>query len=312
MTPNVAASARARLLNQALRQREEFERTLVRYADERLVYRIGACAARDRCVLKGASLLTVWMPDPHRATRDVDVLMYGSSNDTSIRAFLEEVCAVPCPEDGLRFDLAGLAIDDIREGTQYVGRRARFVAYLGSARIRLQMDFGFGDALPGGPVEVQYPVMLEGTPPPRVRGYTREASVAEKFESMVALDTRNSRMKDFHDLWALSSKFPFAGEGLSTAVDGCFERRGTVWSPETPRVLTAAFYQAPEPTARWRAYLTAGGVIVSPPTQFDAVGERIVDFLDPIRTNILSHSRMTNNWRAGGPWEAAATAESAA
>jgi Nucleotidyl transferase AbiEii toxin, Type IV TA system len=73
MSPDVASSVRARLLNQAKAQREEFERTLVRYADERLLYRLGASPARERCVLKGASLLTVWMPDPYRATRDVDV-----------------------------------------------------------------------------------------------------------------------------------------------------------------------------------------------------------------------------------------------
>ena len=63
MSPDVAASVRARLLNLAKQSGEEFERTLVRFAAERLLYRLGASAARDRCLLKGASLLAVWLPE---------------------------------------------------------------------------------------------------------------------------------------------------------------------------------------------------------------------------------------------------------
>jgi hypothetical protein len=48
---------------------------------------------------------------------------------------------------------------------------------------------------------------------------------------MVKLDRHNSRMKDFHDLWA------FDGVRLQSAVATCFERRGTAWANETPRVL---------------------------------------------------------------------------
>ena len=134
MSRNVAASVKGRLLNQAKENREEFERTLVRYADERLLYRLGACSARDTCVLKGASLLVAWMHDPYRATRDVDVLAFGSPDDAAIRRLVEEICAVPCPEDGLRFDVTSLAIEDIRAVEEYDGKRARLAAYLDKAR----------------------------------------------------------------------------------------------------------------------------------------------------------------------------------
>lgn len=44
------------------------------------------------------------MDDPYRATRDVDLLAYGSSDDASVRVVVQTICAVSCPEDGLRFD----------------------------------------------------------------------------------------------------------------------------------------------------------------------------------------------------------------
>src|SRR5207249_5738655 len=133
----------------------------------------------------------------------------------------------------------------IRGPEEYPGKRARFVAFLGTARMRVQVDFGFGDALVAGPEEIEYPTMLTGLPAPRLRAYPREASVAEKFEAMVELDIRNSRMKDFHDVWALSGAFAFDGPTLQRATAACFERRGTPWTDGVPRALTPVFYQTP-------------------------------------------------------------------
>jgi hypothetical protein len=225
MSPDIAASVMARLLNRSKQSGEEFERTLTRFANERVLYRLGASTARNRCILKGAGLLAVWLPDPYRATRDLDLLAYGPADDLAIHALVEEICTVACPEDGLRFDLTNLRIEAIRAGEEYAGKRARFLAHLGRASIRIQMDFGFGDAI-GAEVEtVEYPTILDNLPAPRLRAYPREVSLAEKFEAMVKLDVRNSRMKDFHDAWALVSLLSFDGSSLQAAVVACFTRR---------------------------------------------------------------------------------------
>jgi hypothetical protein len=115
---------KARLLARAKAEGEEFERTLTRFAAERLLYRLGASRARDRCLLKGASLLSVWLSDPYRATRDVDLLAFGAADEEAVRALVEEICAVPCPDDGLRFDLSGLRVETIRAHDEYVGNRS--------------------------------------------------------------------------------------------------------------------------------------------------------------------------------------------
>lgn len=302
MTADPAASVRQRLLNQARASGEEFERTLVRFAAERLLFRLGASPARERCILKGASLLTVWLPDPYRATRDVDVLALGFQDDADIRALLEEVCAVPCPEDGLRFDLSELRIEDIRAEEEYVGKRARFTAHLVSARIAVQVDFGMGDAMTTPPEDIRYPTLLPTLPAPELRAYRPETSIAEKFEAMVKLDIRNSRMKDFHDVWALAGERGFDGAVLAQAVAACFERRGTPLDGELPRALTPAFYQLPEYATRWRGYLAAGAILVPPPAQFDTIGERIIAFLGPVYEGIRSGKRPPMTWPPGGPW----------
>ncbi|HEX9642328.1 MAG TPA: nucleotidyl transferase AbiEii/AbiGii toxin family protein, partial [Candidatus Krumholzibacteria bacterium] len=257
---------------------------------------------RERCTLKGASLLNVWLPDAYRATRDVDVLASGASDDAGIRSLVEKICAVSCPEDALRFDHSELRLEAIRAEEEYTGKRARFRAYLGNARISVQMDFAFGDALAAEPEEIEYPTMLKGLPVPRLRAYPREASVAEKLEAMVKLDIRNSRMKDFHDLWAISGAFAFDGPTLQRAIAACFERRATLWLAVAPRALTPAFYQTPEIETRWRRYLAAGAVLAPPPAQFEVIGERIIHFIGPVRSSIVEGATFTSTWGPGGPW----------
>lgn len=302
MSPDITASVRARLLNQAHRSGEEFERTLVRFAAERFLYRLGASTARERCLLKGASLLAVWLPDPYRVTRDIDVLAFGAVDDAAVRALVTEICAVPCPEDGLEFDLDNLTLDVIRADEEYAGQRARFCALLGQARIRIQVDIGVGDAVAVEPEAVSYPTLLPTLPAPRLLGYPREQAVAEKFEAMVKLGTRNSRMKDFHDVWALSGAFPFDGGRLQRSVAACFQRRGTPWNSEVPEVLTRAFYSDAGLQRRWSSYLAAGAVLVPPPAQFETIGARIIEFFGPLRERILSGERQASAWTPGGPW----------
>ncbi len=214
MSRNIAASVRARLLNRAKALGEEFQFTLIRYACERFLYRIGVSAVHDRCVLKGGRLLAVWLEEPYRATRDIDMLATGGADEAAVRSIVETVCDVPCLDDGLTFDKASLRIAPIRAFQAYPGQQARLNAHLDNALIPLQVDFGFGDAVPGNLEVAQVPTLLRDLPAPSLRIYPRTATIAEKYEAMVQLGHRNTRMKDFHDIWALSDVFDCDGMEL--------------------------------------------------------------------------------------------------
>ena len=91
MSPNVADSIKARLLNKARGGKTEFELILVRYACERFLYRLGQSGLRDRCILKGATLLALRMKEPYRATRDIDLLAFGESDEETVRTIITTV-----------------------------------------------------------------------------------------------------------------------------------------------------------------------------------------------------------------------------
>ena len=171
MTATVAASIRARLLDKARSVGAEFELFLVRYACERFLYRLGESVERERFILKGATLLGLWMEEPSRATRDIDLLALGESNEEAVREAVATICNVPCPEDGLVFELETLRVSPIRDNQRYGGQRATMRALLGTARIVVQVDFGFGDVVTPGAEEARLPTLIDGVPAPDLRVY---------------------------------------------------------------------------------------------------------------------------------------------
>ena len=108
----------------------------------------------------------------------------------------------------MTFDVAALEAAPIREEVEYGGVRVRTTATIAGARIPIQVDIGFGDAITPAPVEIDYPTLLDA-PAPHLRAYPVETVVAEKFEAMVTLGMANSRLKDFYDLWLISQTFEF-------------------------------------------------------------------------------------------------------
>ncbi len=305
MNRNFAASIMARLHNQ-WEGGVTFDLLLARYACERFLYRLGESGIRDRCILKGATLLALWMKEPYRATRDIDLLAFGESDEEAVQTIITTVCSVPCEEDGITFDLETLRISPIRESQKYQGQRAKLDARLGMAKIPVQVDFGFGNAVTSVVDEESLPTLIGDVPPPFLRTYPRVATIAEKFETMVQLGIVNSRMKDFYDVWALSETFSFDGAELREAVELCFERRGTVWTHAVPDALTSAFYSNLDLQYRWQSYGQDGQLLSSPPNAFEEIGSRVRLFMGPVRESILAGSHFELNWPAGGPWQSRA------
>jgi len=205
---NVGASVRQHLLNLAHARGRPLEGLLTRYALERLLHRLSLSPYRERFVLKGALLLTTWFDEPHRATRDLDLLGFGDPSDDALLTAFREVMTIGV-DDGIAFDSAGLQIQPIREDMQYGGSRLRTTAALAGARIPVVVDVGFGDAVEPGIEDIQLPVLLD-MPSPRLRAYPQETVIAEKLHAMVTLGLANSRMKDYYDVWMLVRTFEIA------------------------------------------------------------------------------------------------------
>ncbi len=300
---NIGASVRARLLDRARAERSDFQILLTRYALERLLYRLSVSRHRDRFILKGAMLFVTWVTDPFRPTRDLDLLGHGDNDAEAIAETFRAICAQPVADDGVTFDVVALTAAPIREEVEYGGVRVRTTATIAGARISIQVDIGFGDAITPAAVEIDYPVLLDA-PAPHLRAYPVETVVAEKYEALVTLGVANSRLKDFYDLWVISRTFELRQAALVEAVQRTFERRGTTLPSDIPVGLTDEFAEAW--AAQWRAFLSRDRMAAAPGAFAVTISDLRV-FLMPLVVG-LKEERI---WSPSGPWSPGAAIDEA-
>lgn len=275
---NVGASVRVRLLNRAHEEKADFQVLLTRFTLERLLYRLSLSEHRTRFVLKGAMLFTVWVNVPFRPTRDLDLLGYGDRGVEAIADAFRAICAHPVSDDGVQFDGAALTASPIREDLKYAGVRVRTAAIIDRARIPVQIDVGFGDAVTPSPIEIDYPVLLDMSVP-RLRAYPVETVVEEKFEALVMRGIVNTRLKDYYDLWLIYRTFQLDASTLAEAARRTFERRGTSLPDTAPVGLTDEFAAAR--ATQWRTFLGRERMVPAPDNFADVVSD-LRSFLMPI------------------------------
>ena len=282
---NSAASIRARLLNVAKAQGVDFNQVLVRFALERILYRLTQSPHADRFLLKGALLFTLWYDMPHRATRDADLLGFGASDLESVAQVFRDIAAIAV-DDGIVFDPVSVSVEEIRKEAGYGGVRVVIAGELAKARCKTQIDVGFGDAVTPGPVDSIYPVLLGDMPAPRLRAYPTYTVVAEKLHAIALLGMTNSRVKDYFDLSILLKRETFDADLLAQAIKATFER------------YRRAGRAAGWPHGRIRArFLTAGtvaGIRQEERTRSRAVGHCRGPTADGLGTSVeASHSIAT-------------------
>ena len=254
MNKDIAVSVRARLLNLAKAQGVDFNQVLVRFALERILYRLSQSAHADRFLLKGALLFTLWYDMPHRPTRDADLLGFGPSDLESIAQTFRDIAGVDV-DDGMVFDPTSVTAEEIRKEAGYAGARVVISGEIAKARCKTQIDIGFGDAVTPGPIDATYPVLIDDLPAPRLRTYPVYTVIAEKLHAIALLGMTNSRLKDYLDLSVLLNRETLDAEILANAIAATFIRRGMAVPTVLPVGLSDEFSGDVTRQALWGAFL---------------------------------------------------------
>ncbi|MCJ7543312.1 MAG: nucleotidyl transferase AbiEii/AbiGii toxin family protein [Phycisphaerae bacterium] len=297
---NAAHSINQRLRDEAKRTGRPFNELLQYFAMERFLYRLCRSPHGEKFVLKGALLFTAWQAPMYRPTRDIDLLgRMGNSLDEVVGVF-QDICRQEVEPDGLGFDVDQVTAERIIEDADYEGVRVTVHGRLGNAEVAFHVDIGFWDVIVPGPVDLDYPTILH-LPAPRLRGYSRESVIAEKFEAMVKLGEVNSRMKDFHDTWYLARHFDFDGADLAKALVETFSRRRTTLQAK-PLALSPKFARDDMKQTQWVAFLRRGR-LAGIPDVFEQVLKEIAGFLLPVSEAVAAGTPFEQRWVAPGPWK---------
>jgi hypothetical protein len=253
-TRNVAASVRGKLLNYSKKNNQDYNLTLTRFMSERLIYRLSISHYSDLFLLKGAMLFDLWFDVPHRPTRDIDFLGFGSSELSQLHKTFQDLCNIEV-KDGVTFDAESVRASEIRKEVAYAGVRLSLTGFLDTARISLQIDVGFGDAITPKPENAEFPVILPEFKAAIIRVYPRYTVVAEKTEAIISLGLANSRMKDYFDLWILSQFTQFDGMLLTEALRQTCMRRNTPIPNDLPLGLSEVFSEDQGKSVQWSAFV---------------------------------------------------------
>lgn len=288
---NFPASVIDRLKNISRELKLPFNLILQLYVQERLLFRLSMSKYNNKFFLKGGLLLYSMTKFKGRPTKDIDFLAKNISNNfKNVENIFKEICSIGV-NDAVQFDTETIQIQNIKEDADYGGIRLKIIAYIGQARVHLQIDIGFGDIVIPKPVKIRYPVLLN-LESPELNVYSFESVIAEKFEAMISLASLNSRMKDFYDIYMLLNKRDFDGRVLQEAFYETFQRRGTILEKDI-EIFTHEFVIDSARNKQWNIFLNRIG---KNNLKFKNIMEDIKKFTWPVYNTILKEDEFLYQW----------------
>jgi hypothetical protein len=285
-------------LNRSRDRGEAFNLVLTHYAIERFLYRLTQTAHSEQFILKGAMLFAIWSDKPCRPTQDVDLLGPANTSPDALAEICREICAADVEPDGITFDPDSIRADEIREEQAYQGLRVKLMGCLGKARVPLQVDVGFGDAVTPTPQYVTFGPLLD-LPAPVLKAYPPDTMVAEKLETMVRRGMPNNRMRDYYDLWWMCRFMTFDGSTLADAIRATFERRRTPLPVDLPIGLSNEFASHPLKAPQWSSFVRKSGVENAP--SLPQVLDLLRRFAAPLLNTAAQPASFPKKW-ASGEW----------
>lgn len=272
----IVTSVHQRLQQIAKDLNQDFNSVQLRYVQERFLYRLSQSQYKDSFILKGALLFVAFGIPSLRPTKDIDFLGRAvSSNIYDLEKMIKSICSIEY-EDAVVFDPNTIEVKPITEEKDYPGTRVRINAKIGNAKTTLWLDFGFGDIIVAGPIEIDFPILLDFAVP-KIKVYSLESAIAEKFEACIKLNFETSRMKDFYDIHELASKNKFDLNTLSTALNETFSKRETELK-ERNIIFSDEFKFDEKKAVQWKAFLRRTSL--NSTFSFDEIMTRIEKFIE--------------------------------
>lgn len=296
---NLAESVLHRLKNHAKNTRRRTDELLRYFAIERFLYRLSLSQYSTKFFLKGGLMLKAWEIGNHRPTLDIDLLGKTQNNLQNIKGIITDICNFEVTLDGINYEPASIKVTEMQVNGEYHGVRVLFSANMHSAKIPMQLDIGFSDLIFPEPLVIAYPTILD-FPAPKLKGYTPESVIAEKFEAMMKLGLVNTRMKDFFDVWILSQQLSFIGESLQGAIKMTFEKRQTPLN-SLPDSMNEVFYADLIHQTRWKQLLK-NIENEEENIELSKVINEIKEFLQPIVMASMNKQIFNKTWSYEKKW----------
>lgn len=290
---DIAASILARLKNQTKETGLSYQMCLQLFCQEEFLRRLSLSQYNSNFVLKGGLFIYTLTEFQSRATQDIDFLMRQLSNDIDkVKGVIEEISRVPTANDYITIEV--LNAEMITPDKEYQGVSVKFVGRIKQVRIPFSIDIGMDDVIVPKAVKRSIKTRLADFEEPEVYTYSLESTIAEKFDAILKRMEATSRMKDFFDIYYLSSMFDFDGHKLQEAVWQTVQHRGTVYE-ENSFDRISAFGDNAFLTAQWKRFQPSMRVQLP---EFASILYRLKEFLQPVFEASIKEREFFMDWSA--------------
>ena len=295
---DVVASILARLKNQAKSSNLSYQICLQLFCQEEFLRRLSLSKYGFNFVLKGGLFIYTLTDFNSRATQDIDFLMRQLSNNLSdIKMIMEDIIAVSTGNEYIKIEVVGLG--EITPDKEYHGVNVKFCGYMKNIRIPFSIDIGIDDVVVPGAVKRSLKTQLNDFSKPEVYTYSLESTIAEKFDAILKRMEGTSRMKDFFDIYYLSSMFDFEGRKLQEALWQTLQHRGTPYESDSFQRIRA-FNENSFLISQWARYKPS--IQIELPA-FNVIIERLIQFLEPVFDAITHEGELFKGWSSKqGRW----------
>jgi predicted nucleotidyltransferase component of viral defense system len=290
---DIAASILARLKKQAKETGLSYQMCLQLFCQEEFLRRLSMSQYSSNFILKGGLFIYTITEFQSRATQDIDFLMLQLSNDIEkVKGIMEEICQVDTANDYIKIEV--LNAETITPEKEYQGVSVKFIGHIKQVRIPFSIDIGIDDVIVPKAVIHSLKTRLIDFDAPQVYTYSLESTIAEKFDAILKRMEGTSRMKDFFDIYYLSSMFDFDGRKLQEAIWQTIQHRGTVYETNSFDRI-AAFNDNAFLLAQWTRFQPSMQMQLP---EFSSIIKRLEDFIKPVFVASINEIELFMDWSA--------------
>lgn len=223
------------------------------YMFERIIERLSVSPYKDNFILKGGLLISAILGIEERTTMDMDTTIKGLlMKKENIKNIINEILNQEV-NDGIEFQL--IDVSPIREEDKYENFRVSIQAVYGKMKIPMKIDITTGDVITPQEVQFLYPLLFEDRHI-KIKAYTQETIMAEKFETIMSRNVGNTRTRDFYDLHLLYHLYHKNANWniLKKAVFATADRRGSLSILNNIEQILVALNESDYLKDSWKRY----------------------------------------------------------
>lgn len=218
-------SLKAKINNYAKQHKIAPQVVLQNYLFEQFLERIAASEFCNKLIIKGGLLISSLVGLDTRSTMDLDTtLCHIRLTPENVETIVRKICAIDIGDD---INFSFKSIEEERKNDRYGGFCVKMTANYGSITAAMSIDMTTGDVITPMPIEYNYGKMFESDQYIKLWAYNLETVLAEKMETVLSRSVLNTRIRDYYDIYVLTTTQNIDYETFAKALQATAIHRGS-------------------------------------------------------------------------------------